>query len=84
MAYSSADVAFLSAEQVCGINRQMIIKSGGTFNPPQNLLNPSSLDYILSTIIDPNITAYDHLDLKEKSAKLAYHIITRHIFYDGK
>jgi len=56
---------------------------GGLFSEPDNLSNPSGLEYILTVIEIPEEQYVSLPTLKEKAAALAFHIITRHVFYDG-
>ena len=83
MDHYGTNVAYLSFDQVCDINRKMIEKKGGLFTPPKNLLNPGSLEYILTDVADPDLDISNHIVLKEIAAKIGYHIITRHVFNDG-
>jgi len=83
MDYSGSGVVYPSFDQICDINRKMVDAKGGIFTPPKNLLNQGSLEYILADVADPDLDVSNHLLLKEIAAKIGYHIITRHIFYDG-
>ena len=77
------DVAYPSLEQIVAVNRQMIRLSGGRFSPPDNLINRSSLEYVLRAIAYPLYGQQLYPSLKEKAAALAYRIINRHVFSDG-
>lgn len=79
----SSNVAYLTSDQICDINRRMINKKGGLYTPPNNLLNPGALEYILEDIIEPNLDTSNHLTLKKKAAKMGHTIIAKHIFNDG-
>lgn len=61
----------------------MIEEFGGLFIPPHNLFNEGSLHHVLATIIDRNPVYTSHFEIKEKAARLGYHIISGHIFNDG-
>lgn len=77
------DVVYPSVGQVVAVNRQMIESSGGRFSPPDNLINRSSLEYVLRAIAYPMAGQQLYPSLKEKAAALAYRIINRHVFSDG-
>ncbi len=83
MDYFSSNVAYLTFDQICDVNRRMINKKGGLYTPPNNLLNPGALEYILEDIIEPNLDTSDHLALKKNAAKMGHRIIAKHIFNDG-
>lgn len=79
----SREVVYPTVEQICEVNRRMIEKFGGFFDPPENLNNLDALEYILAATAS---TIYGHslyYTLKEKAAAIAYQIISRHIFRDG-
>jgi death-on-curing protein len=61
----------------------MIMTSGGSFYPPDNLLDRSSLEYILVAIRGQIFGRVLFPTLTEKAAALTYQIITSHVFFDG-
>jgi death-on-curing family protein len=83
MAYIGSNVVYPSVEQICDVNRKMIDLAQGFFVPPRNLLNQRALEYILSAVVNPDLSPTDHLSLKEIAARIGYHIIARHVFNDG-
>jgi len=83
MGGSCPDIVFPTLEQIVQVNRRMIELWGGSFSPPNNFHNRSSLEYILSAIA---FTIYGHVlytTLEEKAVALGYEIITTHVFLDG-
>lgn len=78
-----SEVVYPTIEQIIDVNRRMIEKSGGSFNPPNNFRNVDSLIYILTAIVYPIYDQYIFNTLIEKAAGLAYEIIASHIFLDG-
>src|SRR5262245_14879052 len=83
MAGIGRPIVYPTIEQICAINRRMIEVYGGTFLPPQNLLNPGSLDHTLVLIAHPVFGQMPYPSLYEKAAILMSHIITGHVFVDG-
>ncbi len=77
------DIAYPTIEQICQVNRRMIEEFGGLFLPPNNLSNLGALEYILD-VIKSSIYGYTgYSTLKQKASAIAYHIISRHVFWDG-
>ncbi|MCK4815177.1 hypothetical protein KA005_05355, partial [bacterium] len=63
----SREVVYPTVEQICEVNRRMIEKFGGFFDPPENLNNLDALEYILAAMAS---TIYGHslyYTLKEKA-----------------
>ncbi len=77
------EVVYLSLEEICVLNRRMIRSSGGRFVPLHNLANRAALEYILAMIQLPYGGFCPYPTPEEKAAALAYHIISRHVFWDG-
>jgi death-on-curing protein len=78
------DVVYPTADQIADTNRRMIKEFGGLFVPPDNLFNAGPLNYVLEVIRDdPDPACTGHFALKEKAARLGYHIISHHVFNDG-
>jgi death-on-curing protein len=72
-----------SRDDIVGLNRDHIARSGGTFVGSDNLINEDSLEWVLATIQHP-LFGYDlYPTLVEKAAGLAWTIIRRHVFFDG-
>lgn len=79
----SRPVVYPTVETICDWNRRLILQSGGEFVPPDNLLNPSSLHYILEVIQAPIFGIEQYPTLKQKAAAIGAQIISRHVFFDG-
>lgn len=77
------DIAYPTIEQICQVNRRMIEEFDGLFLPPNNLSNLDALEYILDAIKFPIYGYTIYPTLKEKASAIAYHIISRHVFWDG-
>lgn len=77
------EINYPTIEQICDVNRRMCESTGGSFIPPNNLLNADALEYIVEAIRSPIYDVQLYPGLIEKAAALAYHIITRHVFYNG-
>ena len=76
-------VEYPTLEEICRVNFQLIEMSGGEFVPPDNLINSSSLEYILSAIRSTVFGIDPYPSLKEKAAAVGFQIISRHVFFDG-
>lgn len=72
---------FLTREHIIRINSVVVASAKGLFIPPDNLLNPNSLDWVLNTIQYPIFNTYETVE--EKAALLCWTIIRDHVFYDG-
>jgi len=78
-------IAYPTVQQICEANRRLIEHKefGGLFMEPANMLNPDALFYILNAVQSSIDGIPVYLTLKEKAGAMAYHIISRHVFYDG-
>lgn len=83
MEETGRSLAYPTFRQVVRINRRMIQTFGGSFFPPDNLLNEDSLHYILDAIRFSPFGVIRYPTLFNKASALAFNIITRHVFYDG-
>src|SRR4030095_16924588 len=83
MANARAEIVYPTPEQVCEVNSKMIDRYGGTFHPPYNLQNPDALHYVLASISGQVYGVDRYPTIEQKAAALTYHIITRHVFFDG-
>lgn len=77
------EITYPTVEQICEVNRRMVKEFGGFFFPPHNLHNLGALEYILAAIKFSVYQIDIYPSLKEKSAAIAHHIISRHVFHDG-
>lgn len=69
---------------VLNINETLITELGGRFEPPNNLLNESSLRWVLERIVaEPMFGVEQYPTLADKAALLTWTIINNHIFRDG-
>jgi len=83
MEETSGEIVYPRLEQIIDTNRQMIKKFGGFFLGTDNLINRSSIEYILDAI-ESNISGIElYSTIKEKACAVAYYIISRHVFNDG-
>jgi len=72
-----------SFSDVIEANRSHILRTGGHFEPPDNLVNPESLLWIMDAIRFPLGETDLYPTLTEKAAILAHTIICKHVFGDG-
>ena len=76
MIYPSRDV-------IIKHNRRVIEETQGLFSPPENLLHPGSIEWVLDAIQYPLYGVYLYPTIAEKAAIIAWTIINDHVFYDG-
>jgi len=74
---------FPTRDDIIKLNRRHIETTGGEFFPPDNLLNPGSLQWVLDAIQYPLFGVECYPTLADKAAILAWAIIQGHVFYDG-
>ena len=74
---------FPSFENIVDLNNQHIAQTGGRFVPPNNLRNPSGLEWVLNSIQYPLFSVDLYPTLPSKASMLAYVIIQDHVFWDG-
>lgn len=72
---------FPTRELIVRHNFELIISTKGLFIPPENLLNPNSLDWVLNSIQYPIFDQYNSIE--EKASLLCWTIIIDHVFFDG-
>lgn len=80
---NSPSLQYPTREDIVNLNRAHLARSGGEFTPPDNLLNPGSLEWVLEAIQHPLFGTDRYPSVEEKAAALAWIIIDRHVFYDG-
>lgn len=74
---------YLTKEQILAINRHQIQTFGGNFLPPDNLLKPSALDYLVEAIAAEMFGNPLYPNLWDKAGVYCFNIIANHIFQDG-
>lgn len=65
------------------LNSRTIEAHGGNFVPPNNLLNESSLDYLIEAVDSVIFGQAAYPDIYSKAALYLYNTISNHIFQDG-
>ncbi len=83
MAAPGQSVKIPTATQVVQWNRLLIDKYTGLFVPPDNLLSPDSLNWVLEAIEGPVFGYQPYPTIYQKAAIVAWVIITGHVFHDG-
>jgi death-on-curing protein len=74
---------FPSFDDIVDLNNQHIKRTGGKFVPPNNLRNPSGLEWVLNSIQYPLFSIDLYPTLASKAGILCYVIIQDHVFWDG-
>jgi death-on-curing protein len=78
-----SEIAYLSAQQICEINRRMCLEFGGLWEPPDNLRVSGALDFTLEQMQGSVFGKTLAPTLIDKAAALGHSIIARHIFNDA-
>lgn len=74
---------YLLHDDLILINQMTVEAHGGNFIPPENLLNPSSLSYVLEAVQAEIFGHRLHQTTAGIAAVYLHHIISGHIFQDG-
>ena len=79
------ELRFLEVSDIVMINHRMIAMFGGLFLAgDDNLANPDSLLYILEVVRTGFFGHNPYPTVFQKAAAVAWCVITRHVFHDGK
>jgi death on curing protein len=76
-------MVFLTIQDIIFINRKTIEAHGGNFMPPNNLLHPENLDYVVEIVHAELFGQPLYPSITDKAAIYFYNIICNHIFSDG-
>jgi death-on-curing protein len=76
-------IQHLQKRDILKINRRMIDIVGGTFMPPDNLLKPSALDYLIEIVSADMFGKPLYPEIWDKAGVYCFNIIANHIFHDG-
>jgi len=74
---------YLQKDEIIWINQRTIERHGGNFVPPVNILNESTLDYVLEIVAAEMFGEPLYPHIWDKAAVYFHTIITGHIFQDG-
>ena len=74
---------FPTLQYIVSLNRTLVEKYGGKFQPPDNLINPNSLHWVLEAIQYPIFNSDNYPTIHHKAALLMWIIYTGHVFNDG-
>jgi death-on-curing protein len=84
MEEASGRITIPTVAQIVTINQTVIEATIGRFVPPTNLINETSLRWVLETIQHPVLFGENpYPRLCDKAALLAWEIINSHVFLDG-
>ena len=78
-----AGIVFPSLREIVDLNYLHIQRTGGRWVPPDNLVNGSSLEWVLDTIQYPLFGEDRYAAVADKAALLGWTIIAKHVFYDA-
>ncbi len=73
----------LTKENIVQFNELTVQKHGGSFVPPGNFLNESSLDFMLEAVNAEVFGEKMYPTISDKAAFYMFSIVTGHIFQDG-
>lgn len=76
-------IEYLTKRDILAINRRMIETVGGNFLPPDNLLKPSALDYLVEAVAAEMFGNPLYPNIWDKAGVYCFNIIANHIFQDG-
>lgn len=74
---------FLTKDDIVLINKGTIERHGGQFIAPFNLLNESSLDYLVEAVNAQVFGTSMYPEVSDKAAFYMHSIIANHVFQDG-
>ena len=74
---------YLSRSNIILINRMTVAEHGGNFVPPDNLLNPAPLEYLVESVRAELFGEPLYPGAADKAALYMFNIISNHIFQDG-
>ncbi len=77
------NIEYLTKADIIRINIRTIDSHGGNFVPPDNLLHPSSLEYLVEAVQAELFGEPIYPSIPEKAAYYMYSIIANHVFQDG-
>lgn len=73
----------LTRTQLVRINKQTYLENGGQFIPPENLLHPEQLDYIVERVDSGMFDQEYYPTLADKAAFYLFSVVSNHVFTDG-
>ena len=76
-------IQYLSFQEIADANRKAILKSENNVTNTSNIINHSSLEYLINIVKEKINDTELYPTLPLKAAVYAFNIITRHIFIDG-
>lgn len=74
---------YLSRSVIVDLNFRLIDRTRGTYVPPENLINPHTLEWVLQAMEYPLFGRDQYPSLIDKACILGFSIIEGHVFYDG-
>ena len=74
---------YLTAREIIETNQRLILCTGGFIDGAGRLANLNSLEYVVEIVQEKLGKKEVYPSLSEKAAAYAFHIITRHVFWDG-
>ncbi len=73
-------IEYLSKRDILAINRRMIETVGVNFLPPNNLLKPNALDYLVEAVAAEMFGNPLYPNIWDKAGVYCFNIIANHIF----
>lgn len=74
---------YLTRRQILKINRATVAEHGGNFVPPDNILNVSSLDYVLEIVANEVFGVKRFATIPAVAAAYCFYLVKGHVFSDG-
>ena len=76
-------IKYLTKKQILTINRETILRHGGNYVNPDNILHEENLSYLIDSVKADLFGQPMYPTLQEKASVYCHHIICNHIFSDG-
>jgi death-on-curing protein len=76
-------IRYLTHKEICYVNKKNIARFGGNYMPPENLLHPPALSYLVDIVSADLFGEPMYPEIHHKAGVYLYNIICNHIFSDG-
>lgn len=83
MAETGLGVRLPTVEEIVHLNRRLLEVSGGSFLPPDNLINRPTLEWAVAMAKGEILESDPYPTLPQKGGLLGHTIASRHVFHNG-
>ena len=74
---------YLTKNEILRLNELTLVRHGGHFVPPDNLLHPEAIDYLVESVAAEMFGEPLYPQVSDKAALYMFNIISNHAFQDG-